>query len=283
MRKFLFKILVAIACLPVAAHAQLLQPNDLTWDSLKIEFNNLSAYPRIVSVLSVNCLPCRLHRDDIRNQVMNACTNPGLRWMIIWMEDPSHPAVRNDAVNQAALINDPRVIQYWFAEHQPQSPKNDSVSYLFGGMPWLGCGYAYDFSLLYSPGVSWAATLPAPGYCMGKITTCCNPYSVGNFKQQVINNGFCNATGIGHLAGNPDVMISQDGDMIEVYIPGNRDALPEMSIYDTGGRKVKALNPHASDGNVFRFRSGELTTGIYMLGITYEGYSAFKRFYVLPR
>lgn len=189
--------------------AQLLESSDLTWDSLKIEFNNHLSNPKIISVLSPNCIPCRLHRDDIRDEVMNSCENPNLRWMIVWFEDPGHPSVRNDAISQASLITDSRVTQWWFTEHQINTPKNDSIAYHYAEAPWIACSYAWDMSLLYPAMEEWIETSPPlPNYCMAKVLGCCNNYSVNNFKIAIDNLGVCDLPSSLHEESASDQMIN---------------------------------------------------------------------------
>lgn len=184
-------------------NAQTLEPVDLTWSQLQTEFNNASAYPRLVSILSVNCVPCQLHRNDIRDKVMNQCDNPDLRWLIVWFEDPGHPSNRQDAITQAALINDSRVTQWWYTEHQNFKPKNDSVAYLYGDANWVGCPYAWDMSKIYNAGTMWTDHLPPdPVYCMAKVFNCCNSYSINNYKAAVDIAGICDAPPNG--ISNPD-------------------------------------------------------------------------------
>ncbi len=274
MERFLFSITTAALLLtwPVDLKAQQLEPVDITWDSLQAKFNEMDQYPRIVTIISPNCIPCRLHRDDIRDDVMDQCPNPDLKWIIVWFEDPGHPSVRNDAVSQAALINDSRVTQFWYTEHQNNTPKNDSIAYLLAAAQWVSCSYAWDMSLLYPAGTSWTNTNPpAPHYCMAKVFGCCNPYSVGNFAIQVNNIDVCDPSiGINetafssthiHVFPNPNtgnISLSFEAMSLGTY---------EMRIMDLTGKLRITDRFEVYDRHALRELKlpGELANGNYIL------------------
>ncbi|MCH8330702.1 MAG: T9SS type A sorting domain-containing protein [Bacteroidetes bacterium] len=185
----LLSFVLILGLLSPNLYAQL-ETNDLEWEALITEFNAIQNNPTIVSIYGVNCPPCRTHRDDIRDQIFGQCDNPDLRWLVIWFEDPGHPAVRNDAVSQALLTTDSRVTQWWYIEHQPNTAKNDSIAHLYGTASWLSC-YSWDISMLYDVGVGWSGVnAPTADYCMSK-SGCCNTYSISNFKFQVDQLDVC--------------------------------------------------------------------------------------------
>ena len=171
-----------------------LEENNLSWSDLKIAYNHLNGEPLILSILGVNCPPCRTHRNDIRDQVLNNCDNPNLNWFVIWFEDPGHPAVRADAEMQALLINDDRVTQWWYDEHQSVTPKNDSIAILFGDFSWMGCRYAWDMSMIFDSNNQWDSEAPVPEYCMAKVSGCCNSYNINNFVTAVNELNVCEET-----------------------------------------------------------------------------------------
>lgn len=184
------------------ASAQSLEPNDLDWATLITEFNLVQDKPTIVSILSTNCPPCVAHRNDIMNNVLNQCDNPDLRWLIIWFEDPfpGHASTRAQTEVRAAELQDNlgncRVKQWWYQEHQPFQPKNDSVAYLYGNS-WLTCNYPWDMTILYDSGVSWTGMDPPNGdYCIirGSCPSC-NFYNISGFKTQVDLLNVCDKQG----------------------------------------------------------------------------------------
>ena len=253
-----------------------LEENDLTWDGLKQAFNDLEDKPVIVSVLGVNCPPCRTHRDDIRDQVMNQCDNTDLQWFIVWFEDPWHPAVRADAVGQAPLINDDRVTQWWYTEHQSNTAKNDSIAFLLGDASWMGmgCNYAWDISMLFEAGATWDAEPPQPNYCMNKGGVCCNSYNINNFVNAVIDLEVCDqTTAINKLQTDSELAFLEcyPNPVLQYTTIHYRHPATDglIIISDAKGNKIKTYNLTQREGEVEL--SENLTSGVYYYSLWTKG------------
>jgi len=182
--------------------AQSLEPTDLDWATLITEFNLVQDEPTIVSLFGTNCPACIAHRNEIMNLIMNQCDNPDLNWFIIWFEDkyPSHATNRTQTEIRALEVDDTlgsnRVKQWWYTEHQPTFPKNDSVVYMYNNASWLFCSYPWDITFLYDSGVSWVGMIPlSPYYCMAKVPGCCNSYSISTFRSKIDLLDICNNNG----------------------------------------------------------------------------------------
>jgi len=249
-----------------------LQPTDLDYNTLKQEFNALLDKPVILSILGVNCPPCRTHRDDIRNQIFNQCDNPDLNWIVIWFEDPGHPALRNDAVNQANLTTDTRVKQWWYEEHQSTTSKNDSICYDFGKASWLSCLYPWDISMIFDSGIEWTGVDPPnPSYCMAKIASCCNSFSIVNFKTQVDNLDICDASipsGIHNHSLNESVKIYPVPvrDELNVDLNGIMD-FSSLTIYNNKGQLVYKKDRLETRTAILKIDVKSWVNGIYYMNI----------------
>ncbi len=248
-----------------------LQPIDLDFATLKQEFTMAQDKTIILSVLGVNCPPCRTHRDDIKNEIMNKCDNPNIQWLIVWFEDPAHPATRSSAVSQASLVTDSRVKQWWFTEHQPSTPKNDSICYKMGKASWFGCFYPWDISMLFDKGIKWTGTnMPTPSYCMSK-TGCCNSFSIAAFKTQIDNINRCdssaNVSVPERINLNPSVQIIPNPATADIHFQMNSDVtINEVTIYNLTGEKIFSQTGTGDSGN-FNMNVSDWEMGLYIVQI----------------
>ena len=265
-----------------------LEPVDLTWDSLKVEFNQMSAFPRIISVFGVKSPQNKAHRDAMRDQVLGACNNPDLRWIIIWFEDFGNPAVRSDADIQAALTTDSRVKQWWYYEHQIPPPKNDSIALQLGASPWANNCYAYDMSMLFLPGVMWTDTvMPMPNHCMERQGLCCSAYDITAFKDAVDSLGVCDTSvGINDPNLNQNIKFqlspNPNNGSFTIDINSISQGVILIDIVNIYGQRIESIISKVKNSGYWQqITIDDLPNGIYYARINLGNKQITKQFCVI--
>jgi len=284
--KIFFTIIIFIYTGKNSVRAQTLI-SDLDRDSYKLEFNSVKDKPRIVSILGVNCPACRAHRDDMRDYVMDQCNNPDLVWHILWFEDYAHPAIRDDAVNEATYVTDSRAKQWWFPDENTSKGGGlffaDQIAYDYGSPSWNSCSYFWDASLLYEAGDEWTATDPPNSYyCTAKISGCCNSYSINNFKSMVDLIDVCDssitATNINEVEF-PNISIYPNpskGKFIVDFIQPN-DKVATIKIIDIVGRQIYFEKSVIYSNRRKVVKLSNLSEGIYLFQLIYSDIIVNKR------
>ncbi|PCH68686.1 MAG: hypothetical protein COC01_03285 [Bacteroidetes bacterium] len=249
--------------------------DDLDRDSYKLEFNSVKDKPLIVSILGVNCPACWAHRDDIRDDVMEQCNNPDLVWHMLWFEDYAHPATRDDAVDEAKYVTDPRAKQWWFPDENTSKGGGlffaDQIAYDYGSPSWNSCSYFWDASLLYEAGDEWTATdPPTPYYCMSKVSGCCNTYNIDDFKSMVDLIDVCDSSITSINVNNVEIPYlsiypNPSKGKFNVEFSSSYNEMLSINIVDIAGRQVYADQSVIYDNHRKVIDLSNLPDGIYLM------------------
>jgi hypothetical protein len=120
---------------------------------LKTLFNEDSGKVRIVMVLSPGCGNCKMAARMIERHLLEQVNDPALSVYVVW--ERIGPADTQEMAAQAsALLADPRIQQFWSAEHFTSRAFHDAV----GAQRTL----AWDIFLVFGKGKRWTDAPPAP-------------------------------------------------------------------------------------------------------------------------
>jgi len=106
---------------------------------------------RLLIILSPTCPMCRNGARLIQHHILDSIKDPNLRVYVVW-EAVAPPDTREKALQSAALIADPRVLQLWSPDRFAGKTFQKAVG--LEGMP------AFDVFLLFDRGREWKESPP---------------------------------------------------------------------------------------------------------------------------